>query len=222
MEENNGENEGAVSQKEINEWARVQLEKIEADIEATKNKIKELDDKKKKAQERAADSRTRYRLAFLGKKMGAYQLEKIRKLETDAEASVKKTNDELARVQEKLIRLEEQRDDIEFDTVRKFTEAQQKLRTRKPRKLGNRHYPPEHNLDSGDDSLSEAIHNQEEKERQEREKKGLGPKPKHGRACRRCKVSSLGHMKAGVMARARPASPSILSLRNTNARPILI
>lgn len=194
----NGNGEAASLQEEINEWARVQLEKIDADIEAAKKRIADLDERKTKAEARAADSRTRFRLGYAGKKMGAFQLDKIRKSQTDAEATAKKTNDELLRAQEKLLRLEELRDDVEFDTMRKFTEAKAKHRPRKPRKLGNRHYPPEHNLDSGDDSLSDAIRIQDEKERIEREKKGLSPTAKAPRACRRCKVSFLDPILLGL------------------------
>lgn len=201
-----GGNEQAVTlQQEINEWARVQLEKIDADIEATNRRIADLGERKAKAEARAADSRTRFRLGYAGKKMGAYQLEKIRKTQTDAEATVRKTSDDLLRVQGKLARLEELRDNVEFDTVRKFTEAKEKYRPRKPRKLGNRHYPPEHNLDSGDDSLSDAIRVNDEKERVEREKKGLSTNAKAPRACRRCKVNFLDP----VFVRARLQSPCI-------------
>jgi hypothetical protein len=188
IEEDNNEpgddENGAATQEEVKEWARIQLEKLDTDIEATNNKIKDLDEKKKKAETRAADSRTRYRLEFATKKMGAHQLEKIRKQQTDAEQSIQKTNGELAKAQEKLTDLEGQRDDMEFDTVRKYNEALEKHRPRKPRK-GNRHFPPEHNLDSGDDSLSDALRKQEEKEN----KKRKTTKEKTGRACRRCKVS---------------------------------
>lgn len=213
-----GNEQAETLQQEINEWARVQLEKIDADIEATNRRIADLSERKAKAEARAADSRTRFRLGYVGKKMGAYQLEKIRKTQTDAEATVRKTSDDLLRVQEKLKMLEELRDNVEFDTVRKFTEAKEKHRPRKPRKLDNRHYPPEHNLDSGDDSLSDAIRVHDEKERVEREKKGLATNVKAPRACRRCKVSFLDP--TFVRARARLQSPclSFADRTNTNAR----
>lgn len=185
------ENGAAGSQDEITEWARGQLEKIDADIEATKQKIEELNEKKKKAETRAAESRSKHRIGYVTKKMGQHQLDKALKVATDAEASVKKTSDELLRVREKLTRLEEHREDIEMDTLRMFTEWREKHRPRRHRTLGNRHYPPEYNLDSGDDSLSDAIRAQEEKENLERLKKRLPPTRKADRACRRCKVSFL-------------------------------
>lgn len=187
----NNENGAAGSQQEINEWASAQLEKIDADIEAVNKRIEDLDERKKKAEVRAAESRSKHRIGYISKKWGQFQLDKALKVATDAEAAVKKTEDELLRVRERLHRLKMQREDIEVDTVRLFTEARAKHRPRKKRSLTNRHFPPEHNLDSGDDSLSDAIRIQDEKETVERLKKGLPPVRKADRACRRCKVSSL-------------------------------
>lgn len=178
----------SVSHEEVSEWARVQLKKLDTDIQSAKNKIKEIDQKKAKAEERMADYRTRFRLCYAEKKMGAHELDKIRKQQTDAEQAVKKVENELAKAEGRLTKLEAKRHDIEYDTVRKFCEAQAKLRPRKPRNLENRHFPPEHNLDSGDDSLSDRIREQEEKEEKEDAKKNKKSK-KLGRACRRCRVS---------------------------------
>lgn len=183
------QNGAAGSQEEINEWAAAQLEKIDANIEVVSKRIEVLDERKEKAEIRAAESRSKHRMGYISKKWGQFQLDKALKVAEDAEASVKKTDDELLRVRERLTRLRMQREDIEVDTVRMFTEARAKHRPRKKRSLTNRHFPPEHNLDSGDDSLSDAIRIQDEKEALERLKKGLPPARKADRACRRCKVS---------------------------------
>ncbi|KAE8550728.1 hypothetical protein EYB25_006956 [Talaromyces marneffei] len=159
-----GENEAAAASKEeVNEWARVQLEKIDQDIEAASNKIKDLDRKKENTEIRAINCRTRFRLEFAAKKKGAHQLEKIHKQQTIAEKSFEKASNELQKAQDRLAELEAQRDDIEFNTVAKYNEALQKYRPKKPRTTQNRHFPPEHNLESADDSLGERLKEQERK-----------------------------------------------------------
>jgi hypothetical protein len=201
--------ENGASQEEVNEWARIQLEKIDKDIDAAQKKINDLDEKKKKAEGRAIDNRTKFRLEHAAKKLGAHQLQKIHKQQTGAEHSAAKTSTELQKAQERLASLEALRDDIEFDTVAKYNEALQKQRPKKQHaRKDNRQYPPEHNLESADDSLAEPIREQERKAREKqrkareaREGKKTTKKAKKtneddetddekkSRACQRCRVS---------------------------------
>lgn len=206
------DDENGASQEEVNEWARIQLEKIDKDIDTAQKKINDLDEKKKKAEERAIDNRTKFRLEHAAKKLGAYQLQKIHKQQTGAEHSVAKTSTELQKAQERLASLEALRDEIEFNTVWKYNEALRKQRPKKaPARKDNRQYPPEHNLESADDSLAEPIREQDRKAREKMRKAREAREAREGkkttkkakktneddetddekksRACQRCRVS---------------------------------